>query len=42
MTKKQVGKERVYSAHTSTSLFILEGVQVRNSNRTGSWRQGLM
>jgi hypothetical protein len=28
MTKKQVGKERVYSAYTSTLLFITKGSQV--------------
>ena len=27
MTKKQVGKERVYSAYTSTLLFITKGSQ---------------
>jgi hypothetical protein len=27
MTKKQVGKERVYSAYTSTLLFITKGCQ---------------
>jgi len=27
MTKKQVGEERVYSAYTSTSLFITKGSQ---------------
>jgi hypothetical protein len=29
MTKKQVGKERVYLAYTSVSLFIMEGSQDR-------------
>jgi hypothetical protein len=33
MTKKQVGEERVYSAYTSTSLFITKGSQDRNSYR---------
>jgi hypothetical protein len=27
MTKKQVGEEKVYSAHTSTLLFITKGSQ---------------
>ena len=31
MTKKQVGEERVYSAHTSTPLFITKGSQDWNS-----------
>jgi len=42
MTKKQVGEEKVYSAYTSISLFIIEGSQDRNSNRSGSWKQELM
>jgi hypothetical protein len=37
MTKKQVGEERVYSAHTSTLLF-----QDWNSHGVGAWRQELM
>jgi hypothetical protein len=36
MTKKQVGEERVYSAHTSTLLFITKGSQDRNSHRAGT------
>jgi hypothetical protein len=36
MTKKQVGEERVYSAHTSMLLFITKGSQDWNSNRSGS------
>jgi hypothetical protein len=36
MTKKQVGKERVYSAYTSTLLFITEESQDWNSHRTGA------
>jgi hypothetical protein len=36
MTKKQVREERVYSAYTSTLLFITKEV------RTGTWRQELM
>jgi hypothetical protein len=42
MAKKQVGEERVHSIYTSSLLFITEGSQDRNSNRTGSWRQELM
>jgi hypothetical protein len=42
MTKKQVGEERVYSAYTSTALFITKGSQERNSTRAGIWRQELM
>jgi len=38
----QVGKERVYLAYTSTSLFFTEGSQDRNSSRAGPWRQELM
>lgn len=33
---KQVGEGRVYSAYTSTALFIMEGGQDRNRNRAGS------
>jgi hypothetical protein len=36
MTKKQVGEEKVYSAYTSTLLFITKGSQNRNSSRSGS------
>jgi hypothetical protein len=42
MTKKQAGEEKVYSAYTSTLLFITKGSQNRNSHRAGSWRQKLM
>jgi hypothetical protein len=42
MTKKQVGEERVYSAYTSTLLFITKESQDRNSHRAGAWRQKLM
>jgi hypothetical protein len=42
MTKKQVGEEGVYSAYTSTSLFITKGSQDRNSHRAGTWRQEVM
>jgi hypothetical protein len=36
MTKKQVGKERVYSAYTSTLLCITKGSQDRYSHRAGT------
>jgi hypothetical protein len=36
ITKKQVGEERVYSAYTSTLLFITERSQDWNSSRSGS------
>jgi hypothetical protein len=36
MTKKQVGEERVYSAHTSTLLLITKGNQDWNLSRSGS------
>jgi hypothetical protein len=36
MSKKQVGEEKVYSAYTSTWLFIIEGRQDWNSSRLGS------
>jgi hypothetical protein len=39
MTKKQVEEERVYSAYTSTLLFITKGSQDRNSYRAGTWKQ---
>jgi hypothetical protein len=42
MGKKQVGEERVYSAYTSTLLFITKGSQGRNSYRAGTWKQKLM
>ena len=34
--KSKLGEENVYSS--STSVFIIEGSQDRNSNRTGTWR----
>jgi hypothetical protein len=42
MTKKQVGEERVYSAYTSTLLFITKGSQDWNSSRSESrsWCRG--
>jgi hypothetical protein len=36
MTKKQVEEERVYSAYTSTLLFITKGSQDQNSNKAGT------
>jgi len=36
MTKKQVGEERVYAAHTCTLLFITKGSQDWNSRKAGS------
>jgi hypothetical protein len=42
MTKKQVGEERIYSAYTSTLLFITKGSQDRITHRAGTWRQELM
>jgi hypothetical protein len=38
LTKKQVGEERVYSAYTSTLLFITKGSQDRNSSTSRSRR----
>jgi hypothetical protein len=40
--KNHVGEERVYSAYSSTLLFIPKGNQDRNSYRAGTWRQELM
>jgi hypothetical protein len=40
--QKQAGEERVCLAFASTSLFITEGSQDRNSGRVGTWRQELM
>jgi hypothetical protein len=39
---KQRGEGRVYLAYISTSLFITEGSQDRNSSKEGTWRQELM
>ena len=36
MTKEQVGEERVYSAYSSTLLFITKGIQDWNSSRSKS------
>ena len=38
MTKKQIGKERVYSSYTSTLLFITK--QVRTATHTGQGMEG--
>jgi hypothetical protein len=41
MSKEQIGEEKkVYLAYTSVLLFIIEGIQNKNSNR--AWKQGLM
>jgi hypothetical protein len=40
MTKKQVGEERVYSAYTSTLLFITKGSQDWNSSRDAEAMEG--
>ena len=40
--QKQLREERIYLAYSSTSLFITEGSQDRNSHRSGTWRQELM
>jgi hypothetical protein len=42
MTKTQVGEEKIYSAYTSTLLFVSEGNQNRNSHRARTWSQELM
>jgi hypothetical protein len=42
MTKKEIGKERIYSAYISTLLFITEGSQDKNSHRAGTWREELI
>jgi hypothetical protein len=42
MTKKQAGAESVYSAYTSTLLFIIKESQDWSSQRSKTWRQGLM
>jgi hypothetical protein len=36
MTKKQVGKERVYSAYMSILLFITKEVRTGTPSRSGS------
>jgi hypothetical protein len=42
MIKKQVEEERIYSAYTSTLLFITKESQDWDSHRAGIWRQELM
>jgi len=42
MTKKQNGKERVYSAYISILLVIIKRSQDSNSVRAGTWIQELM
>ena len=42
MTKKHVRVERIYSAYTSTLLYVTKGSQDRNSHRARTWRQDLM
>jgi hypothetical protein len=42
MTKKQVREESVYSAYTSTLLFITKESQESSSHRAETWRQELM
>lgn len=39
---KQMGEERVYLAHIFIALFVLKGIQDRNPNKGGPWRQELM
>jgi hypothetical protein len=41
MSKRQVGEERVYSAYTSTLMFVIKGSQDRSSHGVGAWRQEL-
>jgi patatin-like phospholipase/acyl hydrolase len=40
--KEAVEEERVYSAYTSTFLFITKGSQDRNYHKVGTWRQEWM
>jgi hypothetical protein len=42
MTKKLFQEESVYSAYTSTLLFITKRNPNRNSHGAGNWRQELM
>lgn len=42
MTKKEVGKKKVYLAYTSSSEFITGGSQDRHSSRVRIWRQELI
>jgi hypothetical protein len=36
MSKKHIGEEMVYSAYTSTTLFITEGSEGKNANMVGT------
>jgi hypothetical protein len=38
MTRKHVGEKMVNLAYTSILLSVIEGSQVRNSSRAGTWR----
>jgi hypothetical protein len=42
MTKKQVGRNRVFLAYTFTFLFITKGSPYRNSHRVETSRLALM
>jgi hypothetical protein len=42
VAKSKLGRKGFNLAYTSISLFIIEGSQKRNSNRSGTWRQELM
>jgi hypothetical protein len=42
MVTNQAGGERIYLAYASTSQFIVQGIQDRNSNGERTWRQELM
>ena len=42
MARQQGREEGFILTYISTLLFIFEGSQDRNSNRTGTWRQELM
>jgi hypothetical protein len=41
MINKGTWEERVYSAYTSTLVFIIKGSEDRNPHRAGTWRQEL-
>jgi hypothetical protein len=40
--QKQLGKKTAYLAYASTSLFIINGSQDRNSNQEATWKQDLI
>ena len=42
MTKIQLGEERICLVYLPILLFIMEGSQDKNSNRSETWRQELM